>query len=503
MGNQNSKFRIEDNSDENGKTGRNWYVFGSTLLIFVFLCFLKPPEGLNQAGWYTAAVALLMAAWWVGEVIPIFATALLPLVLFPILQIASISDTAAPYAHPMIFLFLGGFILAISMQRWNLHKRIALNIIAFIGSKPRKIIVGFIIASAFMSMWVSNTAATIMMLPVAISVIELTKNSSKNSPFELQQYKNFGLVLMLAIAFSASVGGLGTVIGTPTNALLIAFVNDAYGIEISFVEWMMIGIPVVILGLPIIFYTLANVVYPVKLKELPGGKEFLQMELKKLGYITAPEKKVMVIFILVAVMWLTRPLLSNFIPGLSDAGIAIFGALILFVTPSKSTSAHFLMSWKDTDKLPWGVLILFGGGLSLAGAIQSTGLAEWIGSYFDVLGGWPVLLIIFSISMVIIMFTEMASNSATAAAFLPIMGSVAIVLGLHPLLLAIPVAIVASCAFMLPVATPPNAIVYGSGLITIPEMAKAGFLLNILFAFLVTFLAYYLFSFILGIDLVS
>lgn len=500
MDNQVSKLMREDNS---GKTGRNWYVFVSTLLIFVFLCFLDPPEGLSQAGWYTAAVALLMAAWWVGEVIPIFATALLPLVLFPILQIASISDTAAPYAHPMIFLFMGGFILAISMQRWNLHKRIALNIIAFIGSKPRNIIVGFIIASAFMSMWVSNTAATIMMLPVAISVIELTKNSNKSTEFELQQFKNFGLVLMLAIAFSASVGGLGTVIGTPTNALLIAFVNDAYGIEISFVEWMMVGVPVIIFGLPIIFYTLANVIYPVKLKELPGGKEYLQMELKKLGRMTAPEKKVTVVFILVALMWLTRPLLSNFIPGLSDAGIAIFGALILFVTPSKSTSAHFLMSWKDTEKLPWGVLILFGGGLSLAGAIQGTGLAEWIGGYFDVLGGWPVLLIIFSISLVIIMFTEMASNSATAAAFLPIMGSVAIVLGLHPLLLAIPVAVVASCAFMLPVATPPNAIVYGSGLITIPEMAKAGFLLNILFALLVTLLAYYLFPLILGIDLMS
>lgn len=305
---------------------------------------------------------------------------------------------------------------------------------------------------------------------------------------------------MLAIAFSSSVGGLGTVIGTPTNALLIAFVDEAYGIEISFAEWMLIGLPVVFLGLPVIFYTLANVIYPVKLNKLPGGTEYLKSELIKLGRLSPSEKRVAVIFVLVAVMWLSRPLISDFIPGISDAGIAIFGALILFITPSGSKSALFLMNWKSAERLPWGVLILFGGGLSLAGAIQRTGLAEWIGGYFTIIGGWPVLLIIFIISFVIITFTEMASNSATAAAFLPIMGSVAVAVGMHPLLLAIPVAVVASCAFMLPVATPPNAIVYGSGLISIPEMAKAGFLLNIFFALLVTLLAYFLFSLILGID---
>ncbi len=488
--------------DENAveKYGGKWYLLISTLAIFVVLCFLEPPEGLTREGWLTAAVALLMAAWWVGEVIPIFATALLPLVLFPILQIMPISETAAPYAHPMIFLFMGGFILAISMQRWNLHRRIALNIITLIGSKPRHIIGGFIVSTAFMSMWVSNTAATIMMLPIALSVIELTKNSLSPTDEDLKQYKHFGLVLMLAIAFSSSVGGLGTVIGTPTNALLIAFVDEAYGIEISFAEWMLIGLPVVFLGLPVIFYTLANVIYPVKLNKLPGGTEYLKSELTKLGRLSPSEKRVAVIFVLVAVMWLSRPLISDFIPGISDAGIAIFGALILFITPSGSKSALFLMNWKSAERLPWGVLILFGGGLSLAGAIQRTGLAEWIGGYFTIIGGWPVLLIIFIISFVIITFTEMASNSATAAAFLPIMGSVAVAVGMHPLLLAIPVAVVASCAFMLPVATPPNAIVYGSGLISIPEMAKAGFLLNIFFALLVTLLAYFLFSLILGID---
>jgi solute carrier family 13 (sodium-dependent dicarboxylate transporter), member 2/3/5 len=489
-------------SDENmgEKYQGKWYLLVSTLVIFAILCFQQPPEGLSREGWLTAAVALLMAAWWVGEVIPIFATALLPLVLFPLLEISPIGETAEPYAHPMIFLFMGGFILAIAMQRWNLHRRIALNIIALIGSKPRHIIGGFIVSTAFMSMWVSNTAATIMMLPIALSVIELTKSKTSPTAEEVKQFKNFGLVLMLAIAFSSSVGGLGTVIGTPTNALLIAFVDEAYGIEISFAEWMMIGLPVVILGLPIIFYTLANIVYPVKLKKLPGGTEYLKNELAKLGTLTSSEARVAIIFVLVAVMWLTRPLIADYLPGVSDAGIAILGALILFITPSGSPSAAFLMNWKSAERLPWGVLILFGGGLSLAGAIQRTGLAEWIGGYFTVIGGWPVLLIIFVIAFVIITFTEMASNSATAAAFLPIMGSVAVAVGMHPLLLAIPVAVVASCAFMLPVATPPNAIVYGSGLISIPEMAKAGFLLNIFFALLVTLLAYFLFSMILGID---
>lgn len=477
-----------------------WIGFAGGLFLFVLMIFSSPPEGLSIAGWRTAAVATLMAAWWVTEVIPISATALLPIVLFPVLEIVTISDATIPYANPMIFLFLGGFIIAIAMQRWNLHRRIALNIIAFIGSKPRNIIAGFMISSAFMSMWVSNTAATLMMLPIAMSVIELTK-SVENTGIDQRQFKNFALTLMLAIAFSSSVGGLGTVIGTPTNALMIAFVSDAYGIEISFAEWMMIGIPVVILGLPVIFYTLANIIYPVRFQTLPGGKEYILDEIKHLGKISRAEVMVAVIFAFVGVMWIIRPLLAEYISGLSDAGIAIFGALLLFLIPVNIRKAIFLLTWKDAEKLPWGVLILFGGGLSLAGAIQRTGLAEWIGGYFGILAGWHIIFILLIIAFVIIMFTELASNSATAAAFLPVIGSVAIGLGQDPLLFAIPVALVASCAFMLPVATPPNAIVYGSGVMTIPEMAKAGFMLNLFFAVLVTLLTYFLFSLMFDINI--
>lgn len=479
-----------------------WGGFIGGLLIFLVMMLSDPPQDLSLEGWRTAAVALLMAIWWMTEVIPIAATAMLPLVLFPVLGILDISDAATPYANPMIFLFLGGFIIAIAMQRWNLHRRIALNIIDLIGTRPRSIIVGFMVSAAFMSMWVSNTAATIMMLPIAMSVIQLTKTGNPTSE-EKKQYRNFALTLMLAIAFSSSVGGLGTVIGTPTNAMMIAFVEDAYDVQISFVQWMTLGLPVVVLGLPVIFFTLANLVYPVKLKTLPGGKQYIRSETEGLGSFSKPEKMVATVFTLVAVLWIFRPLLADTIPGLSDAGIAIFGALLLFLIPVDLSKSVFLLQWKDAEELPWGVLILFGGGLSLAGAIQETGLAEWVGGYFGVLEGWPIILTLIIISGIIIMFTELASNSATAAAFLPVVGSVAIGIGQDPLLFAVPVAIVASCAFMLPVATPPNAIVYGSGVMSIPQMARAGLALNIFFAVLVAVLTYFLFTGLLGIELGS
>ena len=481
-----------------GKT--KWIGFLGGLFIFFLMLFSASPEGLSLGGWRTAAVAVLMATWWVTEVLPISATAMLPLVLFPVLGIVDIDTAAAPYADPMIFLFLGGFVIAIAMQKWDLHRRIALNIIHLIGSKPRNIIAGFIISSAFMSMWVSNTAATMMMLPIGLSVIQLTKIRENNAEEE-QQYANFAIVLMLAIAYAANVGGLGTVIGTPTNALMIAFANDAYNMEISFVQWMSIGIPIVVLGLPVIFYSLANIAFPVRIKTLPGGKEYLDSELDRLGKISKPEKMVAVVFVLVALLWISRPLIAPLIPGISDASIAIFGALLLFLIPVNLKKSRFLMRWRDAEELPWGVLILFGGGLSLAGAIQHTGLAEWVGGYFEILGGWPVILIILIITAIIIMFTEMASNSATAASFLPVIGAVAISIGQDPLLFAVPGTIAASCAFMLPVATPPNAIVYGSGVMTIPQMTKAGLVLNLFFAVLITLLTYFLFTAILGIDI--
>ncbi|MEX0593764.1 MAG: SLC13 family permease [Balneolaceae bacterium] len=465
--------------------------------LFLTLLFLPAPEGLSLAGWRTAAVALLMATWWVTEVVPISVTALLPMILFPVLGIAEIAATTAPYANPMIFLFMGGFVIAIAMQRWNLHRRIALNIIARVGSKPRSIVIGFMISTAFMSMWVSNTAATLMMLPIAISVIELARDPQTGVLPD--SYRNFSIGLMLAIAFSSSVGGLGTVIGTPTNALMIAFADEAYGVQIQFSEWMMIGLPVVVLGLPIIYLVLTRWVYPVVVNELPGGKEFIHGELQSLGGITKPEKWVAAVFVMTGTLWLSRPLLIGLLPGLSDAGIAIFGATLLFLIPVDWKNGRFLLTWKEAEKLPWGVLILFGGGLTLAGAIQRTGLAEWVGGYFGILDGLHLIWVLLAICFVIIMFTELASNSATAAAFLPVIGSVALGIGEDPVLMTLPVALVASCAFMLPVATPPNAIVYGSGVLSISQMARAGFVLNIIFTVLISLLTVYLFSFWVGV----
>jgi solute carrier family 13 (sodium-dependent dicarboxylate transporter), member 2/3/5 len=465
---------------------------GGGLFLFFLMLLSSPPEGLSIEGWYTAAIAVLMAIWWTTEVIAIPATAMLPLVLFPLFNISGITATATPYANPMIFLFLGGFILAIGMQEWGLHRRIALNIINVIGSRPKSIIMGFIVSTAFMSMWVSNTAATMMMLPIALSVIQLTKNMEHSEADKLQ-YNHFAVALMLSIAYAANVGGLGTVIGTPTNALLIGFMQESYGVEISFMQWMLVGIPLVLLGLPLIFFSLTSITFPVRFKSLPGGREYIAYEVKSLGKFSRGEIMVALVFGFTAFLWMARPLIEAWIPGLSDAGIAIFGSLLLFLLPVNFKSGKFLLDWKAAAKLPWGILILFGGGLTLAGAIQRTGLAEWIGGYFVGMSWMPFVVVIFIVTGVVITFTNLASNSATAAAFLPVMASVAIGMGEDPLQLAIPVAVAASCAFMFPVGTPPNAIVYGSGVMTMPQMVKAGLWLNLLFILLITLLTRYLF----------
>lgn len=468
-------------------------------LLFIVMLLSAPPEGLPLVGWRTAAATVLIATWWITEVIPISATALLPLVLFPLLGIDTMAATAAPYAAPMIFLFLGGFIIALGMQRWGLHRRIALNIIRVIGTHPSGIIAGFMTASALLSMWVSNTATTMMMLPIGLSVIELARSNGENGVSE-KESRAFAISLMLAIAYASSIGGLGTLVGTPTNALMVGFLDQVYGFEISFVEWMMVGTPMMLAMLPLTHIILTKVAFPLKLKSLPGGREYIESELVRLGRMSKPEKAVAAIFGLTATLWVFQPLISSVLPGISDTGIAIFCALLLFLIPVNLKRGQFLMTWKYAEQLPWGVLILFGSGLTLAGAIQRTGLAEWIGGHFDGIGAWPVILVIALMTAVIIFFTELASNSATAAAFLPILASVMIGIGENPLLVAIPVAVAASCAFMLPVATPPNAIVYGSGVMTIPQMARAGFLLNVAAVPVIAILTYTLVVYLFGIE---
>lgn len=465
------------------------------ILVFVILLFLPVPEGLSDAAWKTAAVTILMGIWWITEAIPISATALLPIVLFPVLGVFSIGDATGPYANPLIFLFMGGFVIALAMEKWNLHKRIAITIVNFVGIKPSSIIIGFIIASAFLSMWVSNTATAIMMLPIAMSILELLDKNDKSAKI------NFEIVLVLTIAYACNIGGMGTLIGTPPNALLAGFVLENYDIEISFLDWMMVGVPIMLVSLPLMYVILTKFVYPIRIKELPGGKELIQSQMERLGNISNQEKKVAVVFVSAALLWMFRPLLSSVVPGLSDAGIAIGAAVAFFMIPANSEENRFLLKWSDTKRLPWGVLILFGGGLSMASAISSTGLATWIGSGIGSLNTWPIILIILIVIALIVFLTEMTSNTASTAAFLPILASVAIGLGENPFLLAIPTVLGASCAFMLPVATPPNAIVYGSGKISIPEMSKAGLWLNIMFILLLTVASLTLVSWVFGIEI--
>lgn len=470
--------------------------FVTGIIVFLVMIFMPAPEGLPIEGWLTAAVGMLMAIWWITEALPIPVTALLPVVLLPVLDITSISEATTPFANPLIFLFLGGFVIAVAMERWDLHIRIALNIVSNVGVKPSSIIMGFILASAFLSMWVSNTATALMMLPIALSVLKLVEDQKED-----REKLNFEIVLVLCIAYGCNIGGMGTLIGTPPNALLAGFMSENYGYEIGFAQWMMVGVPLMIIALPLLYYLLTKVIYPIKMKEIPGGAELIQNKLNGLGPISNAEKKVAAVFTLAALMWICRPLLTNYIPGLSDAGIAIGAAVLLFIIPVDFSEGIFILSWSEAEELPWGVLILFGGGLSLASAISSTGLAEWIGQGVGVLGSWPLFVLVGLVVFLIIFLTEMTSNTATTAAFLPILASVAIGLGENPLLLAIPAALGASCAFMLPVATPPNAIVYGSGKITIPEMSKAGFWLNMMFILLLTAGSFILINYIFGIEI--
>ncbi len=429
-------------------------------------------------------MGILMAIWWMTEAIPISATALLPLALFPLLGIADIRAAAVPYANPLVFLFLGGFLIAAGMERWNLHRRLALRIIAMMGPRPYAILAGFMIAAAFLSMWVSNTATALMMLPIGLSVAELVRRADS------KEVEHFTIGLMLVIAYSCSIGGIATLVGTPPNAFFAGFMLETYDVSIGFVEWMQVGVPMALIALPVMYFVVTRVVYPIKIREIPGGAAFIDSELAAMGRMSRPEKMVMVLFIAAAVLWMTRPLLAPMIPGLSDAGIAMGVGILFFLLPVDVPKRVFLLEWNDAERLPWGLLILFGGGLSLAAAINDTGLAAWLGAQAGLIENWPVFLIILAIATTIILLTELTSNIATVAAFLPIVASIGVGLGESPLVFAVPAVLAASCAFMLPVATPPNAIVYSSEYVTIPRMARAGILLNVLFVFLVSLIAY-------------
>ena len=442
--------------------------------LFILLLAAPAPEGMTLVAWRTAAVGVLMAIWWVTEAIPIPATALTPLVAFPLLGVAPINAAAAPYANPVIFLFLGGFMIAAALEGCGLHRRIALSIIKRVGTRPANLVAGFMAATAFLSMWVSNTATVVMMLPVALSVLRFI-GDAEDEPAS----RHLPVALLLGIAYAASIGGMGTLIGTPPNALLAGFMSETFDRQIGFAEWMIFGVPLVLIALPLCWLLLVKVLHPLGDAEV-GASEVIRGEVRALGPMSGGEAIVGGITACVALAWVCQPLLETVAPGVTDAGIAIAGALLLFLVPLRLRPLQFALDWTRAERLPWAVLILFGGGLSLAAAVQDTGLATWIGSSLEWLRPFPLLLVALAVTTVIVFLTELTSNTATAAAFLPVTASLAVAMGLDPLLLAIPTAAGASCAFMMPVATPPNAIVYGSGLITIPQMVRAGLWLNLI-----------------------
>ncbi|MCS4535554.1 DASS family sodium-coupled anion symporter [Corynebacterium sp. HS2168-gen11] len=449
-----------------------------------------------QALRVTAAIAILMGAWWMTEAIPLAATALVPLVAFPLLQVIPIGKISSPYASPTIFLFMGGFILALGMQRWNLHRRLALNVVLMVGTKPKQLIAGFMLATGFLSMWVSNTATAVVMLPIGVSVLALTAESVGG----VQNQKKFATALMLGIAYAASIGSLGTIIGTPPNALLVAYMADNHDISIGFGQWMLIGVPLATVYMAIAWFALVTIFKP-EVDDIPGGREMIREELRKMGKMGWGEFATAIIFAGAAVAWVLVPLLIKWTGSdleIADAAIGLAAALLMFMIPADNKKGIRLMDWETANDIPWDVLLLFGGGLALSKMFSESGLSLWIGELAKGFGSLPIFLLIFAIAALVLILTEFTSNTATAATFLPIMAGVAIGIGLtatgdqNVLLLTIPVALSATCAFMLPVATPPNAIAYGSGYVKIGDMIKGGVWLNVIGVFLVTFTTYFL-----------
>jgi solute carrier family 13 (sodium-dependent dicarboxylate transporter), member 2/3/5 len=505
-------------------------------LVAAALVYLALPGDLAHEAKVTAATAALMGVWWMTEALPIPATALVPLVVFPLASGVEINTVGASYGNSIIFLFMGGFILALAMQRWDLHRRIALLTVRAMGTKPPMVAAGFMIATAFLSMWVSNTATAVMMIPIGVSVLMLvtslaedtdpTTEAGASSPAgarrapqdrtqdrtqdEVQDEVNdevndevteeaaeeaarqaiiksdFGTALVLGIAYAASIGSLATIIGTPPNTLLVGYLREAHDISIGFGQWMLVGLPLATVFLVICWFLLTKVIFRPEIRDIPGGRELIDAEIRDLGPPSTGERRVAMVFALAAVSWVSIPLIWPDDTPISDAGIAMVVALLLFTLPAGAARGVRLMTWRAAEQLPWGILLLFGGGLALSGQFGSSGLTEWIGEQTTGVGGLPIVLTIVLLVAGIIFLTELTSNTATAATFLPVAGGVALGIGADPLLLAIPVALAATCAFMLPVATPPNAIAFGSGYVTIGQMLRGGVWLNLIGIFLIT-----------------
>lgn len=449
-------------------------------LAFGVIYFLLPIEGLSIEGKGILASVTWMAIWWLSEAVSIETTALLPIVLFPTTQSLDLKSTTLPYAHPLIFLFLGGFIIALAIEKWNLHKRIALSIVALIGTNPKKIILGFMVATGFLSMWISNTATTLMMLPIGTSLIQHVDEKDK-----------FSKALMLSIAYSASIGGMATLIGTPPNLIFTGIVKETFNIEISFLQWSILATPFSVVMIGLTWYYITH--HGFKLTDSRGNiQEEVRSKLKALGKISSDEKKVLAVFILTALAWIFRTFFINkWLPGVSDTVIGITGGIALFLIPSSIKDTK-LMDWDFMKKVPWGILILFGAGLSLANGFVKTDLASWVGQQLYALSGLHILILMIIVIASINFITEFTTNIATASMALPILAALAIAIGIHPYGLMVGAILASSCAFMLPVATAPNAVVFGSGFLEMKDMVKTGIWLNVISICLIVVIVYLL-----------
>jgi len=503
-------------------------IAGPTAAIVVYLLLPGDITQMTAEARATASIGVLMAVWWMTEALPLPVTALLPLILFPLAGVfpdptkgSQIQQAAEPFANRFIFLFMGGFMIALAIEKWNLHRRIALMTVLTVGTKPARMIAGFMIATAILSMWISNTATTVMMLPIGLSVVSLLKdrfgadadqNKSPENPSEniTQGLSRFSVCLMLGIAYAASIGGVGTLVGTPPNVFFASFMDEQYGVTLGFGQWMCLGVPLVVIFLFITWLILTKLVFPLHIRQIPGGRELIRRELRKLGPMSRGEWTVLVVFLLTAAAWILRDPLTKW-PGLTelapavarldDTIIALIGALLLFIIPVDFKNFQFALDWPTARRLPWGMLLLFGGGLSLAAAVTASGLDKWIGQWLSEFSDLPPIIMILLVTAVVIFLTELTSNIATATTFLPILGGVALQFNIDPLMLLAPAALAASCAFMLPVATPPNAIVFGSGHIKISQMIKAGLWLNLIGIILIPLLMYSLGAWVLSVAL--
>ena len=461
-------------------------------ILFILTRFFLELEGLSDQANAVLASTLWIAIWWITEAIPIAATSLLPIILFPLSGALPLADTTSSFGHRFVFLYLGGFILALAIQKWNLHKRIALNIIKVVGTNVQKIILGFMVATAFLSMWISNTATAVMMLPIGIAIIKQMKDLKNTSEDE---NLIFGKALMLSIAYSASIGGIATLIGTPPNLVFAGIIQETYNIEISFLKWFQFGLPISILLLAISWVYLTKVAFKFKQNEFNKGKEEINRQLEELGSISYEEKIVLSVFVLTGLAWILRTyLLNKFIPNLDDSIIALISgiSLFLFQANNQEGKKEKIMNWEDAVKLPWGILLLFGAGLAIAQGFQSSGLANWIAENLTQLNGFSLFIILLVLITAVNFLTEITSNLATTAMLLPILAPTAVTLGVHPYILMVGATLAASCAFMLPVATPPNAVVFGSNYLKISDMVRVGILMNIISIIIIFMMVYFI-----------